>query len=90
MPKPRPDIAAAVGNTCEPRLKSHRVRGREREAGRDCSMGMSRNVIPDMPPAAVNAVAMDVVWRSSVVLGISLSGQATLQVSGELYERCKI
>lgn len=60
----------AVGKICEPRLKSHRVEGRDREAGWDCKMGTSKRVRVAIPPAARRAVDMEIVWRMGVNVDI--------------------
>ncbi|KAH4292382.1 hypothetical protein HBH64_184220 [Parastagonospora nodorum] len=39
---PEEEKSAAVGKMCEPREKSQRVRGRERDAGWDFSRGMEK------------------------------------------------
>ena len=35
--------SAVVGKMCEPRLKSQRMEGRDRDAGWDCSSGISKS-----------------------------------------------
>ena len=47
-----------MGKTCEPREKSQRVMGRERDAGWDFNIGTSKKVRVAMPPDAMNAVAV--------------------------------
>ena len=49
---------AAVGKTCEPREKYQRMRGREREAGWEASMGMSKREEEAMPPEATRETGM--------------------------------
>lgn len=58
---------AAVGKICEPRLKSQRVMGRERDAGWDWRRGTSKMERVAMPPAARRAVLMLTTWRNWVV-----------------------
>lgn len=59
--------SALVGKRCEPRLKSQRVRGREREAGWERRRGASKRVSVAMPPEERRAVDMLVIWRACVV-----------------------
>ena len=56
--KPAVEAIAAVGEMCEPLLKSHRVEGNDREAGCDWRMGTSKRESAAMPPAATRDVAM--------------------------------
>ncbi len=51
-------MIAAVGKVWEPREKSHRIMGRERDADCDCNMGMSKRDNAAMPPDANSAVDM--------------------------------
>lgn len=64
--KPDDDRTAVVGKMCEPREKSQRVRGREREAGCDFRMGTSKRERVDMPPALRRAVETLRAWRAVV------------------------
>jgi hypothetical protein len=57
---------AAVGKMCEPREKSQRVSGRERDAGWDLSMGMEKSEREAMPPEARRAVDMLRIWTACV------------------------
>lgn len=59
-----------MGKMCEPRLKSHLVEGRDREAGWDWRMGTSKIVRVAIPPAAMRAVDMEIVWRKGVNVDI--------------------
>lgn len=52
---------------CEPRLNSQRMLGRERDAGWDCSWGMSNRVRVAMPPEARRAVEMLRSWMVGVM-----------------------
>lgn len=58
---------AAWGKMCDPRLKSQRIDGREREAGWDWSSGMSKRDRDAMPPEQRREVAMLTVLIESVV-----------------------
>ena len=55
-------MSAAVGKMCEPRLKSQRIIGRERDAGWDLRNGMSKRERVAMPPDARRAVVMLMIW----------------------------
>ena len=50
---------------CDPLEKSQRTLGREREAGCEARIGISKNVSDKMPPEATRLVPME---RMSVVL----------------------
>jgi hypothetical protein len=63
--KPEVERTAAVGNVCDPLEKSQRTLGREREAGCEARIGISKNVSDKMPPEATRLVPME---RMSVVL----------------------
>lgn len=54
----------AVGKMWEPREKSQRTMGRERDAGWDFSMGMEKREKADMPPEAIRAADMLSIWRA--------------------------
>jgi len=43
---------------CDPREKSQRIEGSERDAGCDCSSGVSKRDREAMPPEAIKAVEM--------------------------------
>lgn len=58
----------AGGKMCEPRLKSQRIWGRERDAGWDWSSGMSKSVMVAMAPEARRAVEMLRVLMKRVVV----------------------
>lgn len=64
--KPTEESAAASGNMCEPRLKSHRIWGRDRDAGRASNEGMEKSERAAMPPAPISDVEMLRVWRRAV------------------------
>ena len=66
--KPDEDRMAAVGKMCEPREKSQRIIGRERDAGCDRIMGMSKRDNAAMPPEAINAVDMLKIWMVCVAM----------------------
>lgn len=51
---------------CDPRLKSQRMEGREREAGWLLRRGMSKRDCVAMPPEASNAVEMLRIWTTCV------------------------
>lgn len=53
----------AVGKMCEPREKSQRTVGRERDAGWAFRLGMSKREKEAMPPEARSAVVMLRIWR---------------------------
>jgi hypothetical protein len=63
--KPPLDSIAAVGKVCDPREKSQRVLGREREAGCAARIGISKKVSVKMPPEAIKLVLTE---RMSAVL----------------------
>lgn len=71
---------AAPGKTCEPRLKSQRVSGSERDAGWDCSSGMSNRERVAMPPDARSAVDILAIWMMLVVV-VDIVGRRTLSLS---------
>jgi hypothetical protein len=54
----------AVGKMCE--LKSHRIWGRERDAGCDFRGGMLKREKDAMPPEAMSAVVMLTIWMVCV------------------------
>lgn len=66
--KPDEDKMAAVGKICEPREKSQRIMGRERDAGSDRMIGMSKRDNAAMPPEATNAVDMLRIWMVCVAI----------------------
>lgn len=51
-----------MGKMCEPRLKSQRVMGRERDAGWDLRRGSSKRERVAMPPDARRAVEILRIW----------------------------
>lgn len=51
---------------CEPREKSQRVSGRERDAGWDFSKGTEKREREAMPPEARRALDMLKIWRARV------------------------
>ena len=59
---------------CEPRLKSQRIEGREREEGWDWSSGTSKRVRVAMPPEAIRAVEMLRIWVIVVILDMVVEG----------------
>ena len=46
----------------DPREKSHRIIGNEREAGCDCNRGISKKERDAIPPDAMSAVVMLKIW----------------------------
>lgn len=66
-PKPPAVKKATVGKIWDPRLKSQRIEGKEREAGWDWRMGTSKRLMLAMPPAARREREMEAVWRRVVV-----------------------
>ena len=76
---PALEMKEAGGKRCEPRLKSQRIWGREREAGWDWRVGMSKRERLAMPPEAIKAVEMlsAFMWVVVVVadiLGLKIVG----------------
>lgn len=67
-------MRAAEGKMCDPRLKSQRMEGRERDAAWDLSKGMSKSDSVAMPPEAKSAVEMLRTWRVVVVVDIVVIG----------------
>lgn len=59
---------------CEPRLKSQRVEGRERDAGCDLRRGMSKRERVAIPPAARREVEIEIVLMIVVVVEDILVG----------------
>ena len=56
---------AAVGKTCEPRLKSQRIEGKAREAGWEEMMGRAKVVRAKLAPVARREVVIVVVWMAA-------------------------
>jgi hypothetical protein len=63
----------------DPRLKSQRVMGSEREAGCDCSSGTSKSERVAMPPDARRAVDMLRIWVAWVAAGLGIVTDMGLQ-----------
>lgn len=74
VPKPPAVRRATVGKMWEPRLKSQRMEGREREAGWDWRMGTSKRLRVAMPPAARREREMEEAWRIVVMVDIVTGG----------------
>ena len=64
--KPDDEKSAAVGKIWEPREKSQRVIGKERDAGCDLMIGTSKSESVAMPPDATKAVDMLNICRAWV------------------------
>jgi hypothetical protein len=71
--KPAVDSADAVGKMWEPREKSQRREGSERDAGWDCSSGISKRERVRMPPEARRAIELLAICRD-VVNGDMMGG----------------
>lgn len=69
--KPAVDRRMPVGAVWEPRLKSQRSEGREREAGCERRIGMSKPERAAIPPLVKRAVGMVRSWRACVVVMVS-------------------
>jgi len=59
---------------CEPREKSQRVCGRERDAGWDWRRGTAKREREAMPPEARRAMEMEKSW-AAVVVGKAIMGR---------------
>ena len=57
-------MSAAVGNRCEPRLKSQRIEGRARDAGWDSMIGRANAESDAFAPVASREMEMVVVWMA--------------------------
>lgn len=53
---------------CEPRLKSQRMEGRERDADWDLRRGTSKRERVAIPPAASREVEIEIVWMRVVAV----------------------
>jgi len=60
---------------CEPREKSQRVCGRERDAGWDRRRGTLKREREAMPPEARRAMEMERSWAAVVVVGEAIVGE---------------
>ena len=67
-------VKAVDGKICDPRLKSHRKEGRERDPGWDCRMGMSKRVRDRMEPEERSAAVMLKIWIGVAILVVVLDG----------------
>lgn len=57
----------AMGAACEPRLNVQRNMGRDRDAGCERNMGMSKADCVAIPPDAKSAVDMLMIWTADIV-----------------------